>query len=848
MTRPSTQAIRLFSLAWRESRTTRRRLLLSMSSIVLGVAALVAIDSFSANVTASVRDQSRSILGGDLAFTSRGPLPAGAAAIIDSLTHRGARTARVTRFASMALAPRPNATRLVQVRATSTNYPLVGRVLTDPADAWPRLQSGPHAIVDPSLLAALHATVGDTISLGYAKFDVIGTIRAMPGDAGIAVAIGPRVFIPDRFLDATQLLTFGSRAEDKALATVPGQENPTTLATRLRPRLDSMHVRLQTSAQTDNNLTGSIGRLRDFLGIIGIVALLLGGIGVASAIAALVRRKVDTVAVLRCLGATGPQVLTIYVAQTAAMGCLGAAAGVLLGIAIQFGLPALVRNLLPVDVIPFLAPRAILTGLATGVWIALLFALRPLLTLRTISPLAALRQSAAEHPITAPASARLVDLALAATVLALALSRSPSRRIGLGIALAIGAVLGALWVSAALLSALARRLTRLRWPYVVRQGVANLYRPANQTRPVVLALGFGAFLISTVALVQSNVLSQLAASADASHGNLIFFDIQQDQSAGLDSIIRQTGRPIVEQAPLVTMRIAEIGGVPVTSLEHGHRGSGWALRREYRSTYRDTLVGSERLVAGHWTGQAGAGTNDTATVSLDADLAKELGVRLGDVITWDVQGVRIPTRVTSLRDIDWARFEPNFFAVFPRGVLEHAPQQLVILASVPNAVTVGELQRTIVERYPNVSSIDLTLVQQTIAGVLHKVTLAIRFMALFAIALGIPVLFSAVAATRRDRIREGVLLKTLGASRAQILRIMTAEYAALGLLASLTGVTLSFAGAWGLVHFVFDASFHPIVGPAVALAAITAALTIAIGLLSSRDVFARTPAAGLLDA
>jgi putative ABC transport system permease protein len=498
---------------------------------------------------------------------------------------------------------------------------------------------------------------------------------------------------------------------------------------------------------------------------------------------------------------------------------------------------------------PFLVPRAILTGLATGVWIALLFALRPLLTLRTISPLAALRQSTAEHPITAPASARLVDLALAATVLALALSRSPSRRIGLGIALAIGAVLGALWVSAALLSALARRLTRLRWPYVVRQGVANLYRPANQTRPVVLALGFGAFLISTVALVQANVLRQLAASADASHGNLIFFDIQQDQSAGLDSIIRQTGRPIVEQAPLVTMRIAEIGGVPVTSLEHGQRGSGWALRREYRSTYRDTLVGSERLVAGHWIShQAATGTNDTAAVSLDADLAKELGVRLGDVITWDVQGVRIPTRVTSLRDIDWARFEPNFFAVFPRGVLEHAPQQLVILASVPNAATVGALQRTIVERYPNVSSIDLALVQQTIAGVLHKVTLAIRFMALFAIALGIPVLFSAVAATRRDRIREGVLLKTLGASRAQILRIMTAEYAALGLLASLTGVALSFAGAWGLVHFVFDAPFHPIVGPAVALAATTAALTIAIGLLSSRDVFARTPAAGLLDA
>jgi putative ABC transport system permease protein len=837
----------LIGLAWRESRTARRRLLLSMSSIILGVAALVAIDSFGANVTESVREQSRSILGGDLAVTARGPLPAGVTAILDSLHKAGAHEARVTSFASMAVAPRADKTRLVQVRAVGDHYPLVGRVRADPADAWRRLGAGPHALVDPALLIALDAHVGDTITLGYARFECIGVVRAMPGDAGIAVAIGPRVFISEQYLGATQLLTFGSRAEYKTLVTMPRAGPVTALAARLKPRLDSMHVRLQTATETDTNLTGSIGRLRDFLGIVGLVALLLGGIGVASAIAAFVRQKTDTVAVLRCLGATGPQVLLIYLVQTTAMGLVGAAAGTLLGVGLQFGLPTLVQNLLPVDVVPFLAPRAILTGLAVGVWVAVLFALRPLLTLRTVSPLQALRQSTADRPLVPPASARLVDAALALSVVALAVTRAPSIRIGLGIALAIGAVLGALWLSAAFLSTLARRLTRLRWPYVVRQGVANLYRPANQTRAVVLALGFGAFLISTVALVQSNVLAQLAGSADASHGNLIFFDVQEDQGPGVAAAIRAAGRPVVEQAPLVTMRIAEIGGVPVTTLQHAHHGAPWALRREYRSTYRDTLVGSERLVAGRWIGRQTA-SSDTATVSLDADLAKELGVRLGDVITWDVQGVRIPTRIASLRDIDWARFEPNFFAVFPTGVLEHAPQQVVVLANVPNPTTVAELQRTVVDRYPNVSSIDLTLVQETIAGVLHKVTLAVRFMALFSIALGIPVLFSAVAATRRDRIREGVLLKTLGASRAQILRIMTAEYAALGVLASLTGMVLSFAGAWGLVHFVFDAPFRPTFGPALAIATVTAALTIAIGLLGGRDVFARTPAAGLLDA
>ncbi|HWZ58864.1 MAG TPA: ABC transporter permease, partial [Gemmatimonadaceae bacterium] len=219
----------LIALAWRESRTTRRRLLLSMSSIVLGVAALVAIDSFSANVTESVRDQSRFILGGDLAVTVRGPLPAGAATILDSLRHAGAREAHVTSFASMAVALRPNKTRLVQVRAVGDRYPLVGHVRTAPADAWERLGSGTHALVDPALLVALDARVGDTISLGYARFDIIGTVRAMPGDAGIAVAIGPRVFIPERDVEATQLLTFGSRAEYKTLVTVPGRQATATI-------------------------------------------------------------------------------------------------------------------------------------------------------------------------------------------------------------------------------------------------------------------------------------------------------------------------------------------------------------------------------------------------------------------------------------------------------------------------------------------------------------------------------------------------------------------------------------------------------------------------------------------
>ena len=222
-------------------------------------------------------------------------------------------------------------------------------------------------------------------------------------------------------------------------------------------------------------------------------------------------------------------------------------------------------------------------------------------------------------------------------------------------------------------------------------------------------------------------------------------------------------------------------------------------------------------------------------------MARELGVGLGDQITWDVQGVPIKTRISSLRSVDWARFEPNFFVVFPTGVLESAPKQFVFLTNVPSATATAALQRDVVDRYPNVSTIDLSLIRDTVNGIMHKVAVAIRFLAVFCLLIGIPVLVSAVAATRRERVREGVLLKTLGATRAQVGRIMVAEYAILGVLASVTGIMLSFAAAWGLVHFVFDTPFAPAILPVLAIAALTAALTIAIGVAGSRDVFAETP-------
>ena len=850
-------ARQLLGLAWRESRTARRRLLLYMSSISLGVAALVAIDSFASNTQQSVREQSRALLGGDIALTTRQPnYPNPIIYALDSLNREGVGLAQVSTFASMALVQRTGATRLSQIRAVTPGYPFYGEIVTSPAGEWSRLQSGRRALVDPTLLVALDARVGDTLTLGFAKFVIAGTLVNVPGDVAIAAAaMGPRVYIPERYIKETGLLLFGSRVEHQTVVKLTKALPLQRFIFRMRPRLEQAGIRWRTAAQTEFNLTEAIDQLRDFLGVIGLVALLLGGIGVASGVNAFVMRKIDTVAILRCLGATSRQVLAIYLLQAAAMGLVGAAIGALLGVGLQFGLPNVLSDFLPVDVKVTAEPSAVGMGLLVGLWVALAFALRPLVALRNVSPLQTLRR---ESDADALRGARfdpvrvLVALAIVLSVAGLGVARADNPRQGLAFSAAIALAVGVLFLAATALSDAARRVVRPGWPFVLRQGVASLYRPGNQTRAVVLALGFGVFLMSTVYQVQHNLLRTVSVKLDASRANVVFFDVQEDQGAPLDSLIRAHGFTVVQQTPIVPMKIAAINGASSAQISSDttrreRRRAGWAMRREFRSTFRDSVVASEKVTAGRFhTG--GSPTTSIPEVSVDRGVAEDLKLALGDTITWDVQGVRVPTRVTSFREVNWTRFEPNFFVVFERRALLDAPKQYVLLADVRGATAVPRLQRDVVSRFPNVSSLDLTLIQQTVSRVLDKVTTAIRFMAGLSLALGIPVLFSAVSATRRERLREGVLLKVLGATRRQVGRIMLAEYLLLGALGSLVGLVLGVGGAWGLMHFVFRQPFQPAVLPALGVALLMILVSVSIGLLTGRDVFQETPMAALREA
>ena len=839
----------LAALAWRDTRTTRRRLALSMSSIAIGVAALVAVDSYSSDVVRSIHIQARSLLGADLSVSAHRPLPPAVDSMLDSLRARGAADTRVTTFSSMALAGGGGGTRLVQVRAMGPGAPYYGVMQTSPDDKWRDLQNGPFAIVDTALLISLDARIGDTLSLGYARFTILATLRNVPGDVGIAAALGPRVYIPDRYLDATRLLTFGSRADYEALVRLPATIDPDALTKAHRELFDTLQVRARSVADTERSLTRSIEQLGRFLGLVGLIALLLGGTGVASAMRAYMAEKIDTIAVLRCLGASGAQVFAVYVLEAAGLGLAGAAMGVVLGVAAQMALPHVLGAFVPVDVTPRIEWMPVLGGLALGTWVGALFALGPVLGVRNVTPLQVLRRDADDASQRASRSmwrdpARLAAAAvLVASVVAVCMARAESAVIGLWMSAVIGAAIGATWLAAVLCTRGARRLSSIPSRFIVRHGIANLDRPGNQTRPVVLALGFGAFLLGTLALVQGNLLRELASTADASAANLAFFDVQTDQASPLDTLLRSRDLPVLARVPIVPMRIAALDAR--RQIKRANERPSWAIRREYRSSYRDSIAPSEHLVAGRWWTHDGPDRDGVYEISLEQSLAEELGVVLGDSITWDVQGVRIRSRVTSLREVQWTRFEPNFFVVFQPAALREAPQSYVLLTRVHDGAARAQLQRDAVQRFPNVSTIDLSLIENAVGKILDRVSLAVRFMALFSVVTGVLVLVSAIAASRRQRVREGVLLKTLGATRAQIARMLFTEYALLGAIGSAAGILLAIGGAWAAMHFVFDAPFRVALPPLAVVVAATMLLTIAIGLFAARDVFAETPMAAL---
>ncbi|MGB3541303.1 ABC transporter permease, partial [Rubrivirga sp.] len=765
--------------------------------------------SFGINLERAVEEQSKEVFGSDLEARSRAAFSdstrALLAAIEDSLATASVREAS---FPSMARFPASSGgegrTRLVQVRALEGEYPLYGAAETTPADAAEGMgRDTTGALVDATLLLQMEAAVGDSVQIGGRTYPITGRVDGVPGQTDIAGLVGPRVYLPLAALDST-LLGFGSRARYSVAFRFEDGET----MHQAEHLLWAADVRFETAGEEQEEVSEASGYLARFLSLVGFVALLLGGIGVASSISVYVAEKAETVATLRCLGVSSTRVLTVYAIQALALGLIGAGLGAALGVAIQRLLPLVFAAFLPVEVDNAIAPRAVLEGIGVGLGASLLFALLPLVGVRRVPPLRALRsdvRATGFDPLRG-----LLALMLIGAVFGFAYLQTETIR---GAAAFVGGTIGVfalLALAAVAVRAIVRRIVRPGLPWAWRQGLANLHAPGNQTLVLLLTLGLGVFLVLALGLVQKSILDQVALPSDqAGAPDVVLFDVQPDQRDSLRALVEAQGLPVVGEVPLVTMRVAGIDGVPVDTLledadESFDGGEGgperWTLGREYRSTYRSELTDTETVTAGTFQGTVEDGA-PVIPVSLETEIALDLDVELGSRITWDVGGAEIESQVTSIREVDWARVQPNFFAVFPTGALEAAPQTSIMLTRAGSPEVSARLQSAVVDAFPNVSAVDVRLVLALVDRVLSRVAFVLRFMAGFAVITGLVVLAGAVRVALAQRTKESVVLRTLGASRAQVRRILLAEYALLGVLAALTGGLLAVAGAWGVARF-----------------------------------------------
>ena len=820
-----------------------------MASITLGVAALVSIHSFRDDFSRAVQEDADILMGANARFADDKPIGPEVQTVIDSLRSAGVESARVTTASSMILAPSSDVVRLLQVRALDQGYPYYGDVATEPAGVWgAHLESG-KVLVDPAVLTQLRVSIGDSLVVGTARLVIAGTVDDLPTDVAFQAAIGPRIHISQESMELAGLIGFGSLARYEVYLRLPDQNERGALRDRYGEVLLAAGVSYRLAEEQAQSLANGVRFLGRFLALVGLAALLLGGVGVASAIHVYIRERRPGIAILRCIGAGQSTAFLAYLIQAACLGLLGASGGVVLGVVLQEVMPIVLAGVLPVDVNTRLSLPSIAAGLGIGVWVAVVFALIPLLQVRDVPPLAAIRQDfEARRRFDLPRLAAY--LILAASVLLLCALEAPEPEMGVGFALGLAVAGGTIAAVGLGLTHLTRRFFPARASYPVRQGVSNLFRPQNQTVSVTLALGFGAFVIGMILQVEASLRDDLTMSAGDGQANLLLFDIQTDQLAGILELVGEDAQ--ADASPLVTGRVAQINRISVDSLRANldpeRRPDAWAVRREYRNTYRATLGRAETLISGQWWDGTPGREDGTRVdygrlprVSLEQDVAESLRVGLGDTIAWDISGTQIETVITSLRRVDWARLEPNFFAIFEPGVLDDAPQNILLVARIPSDEERARVQRDLVGVFPNVSALDFSRVQEAIESVLSRVRQAVAFLGGFSALAGIIVLTGALATSRMQRLREGALLKTLGARRNQVMTVLFAEYLALGSIATASGLLLAIGASAIVVPQVFEIDYTVRLGSVGVIWLVVVSLTVLTGLVGSRDLLRRPP-------
>ncbi|TVR37678.1 MAG: FtsX-like permease family protein [Cryomorphaceae bacterium] len=825
------------NMALRDSRRQRGQLLLVATSMILGVAALVAIQSFGDSVQRELNDEARNLLGADIAIESRAPITEETMAFLDSL---GLEISLEINFGSMVRFSSGDGTRLVNVRAIDGGYPFYGEIATEPTGVTAAMKAKKQALAGDELLLQFAARPGDTLFVGSLRLPLAGRISSVSGQSGITGSVAPPVFIPYFLAEESGLLQKGSRINYRLYGKYPRGFDESLYAALIKPRLESPDIRTENVEERRKRTGRLFSDLTGYLNLTALLALLIGCLGVASATHVYIQGKVKSVAILRCIGASAKDAMNIYLIQVALVALLASLAGVVAGALLVNAIPLLINELLPFSVNSKLSINAVILAVLAGVGTTLLFAAPPLLRIRKISPLQAIRSSGSQQ---LPSGNVLLTILLTALLLLFA---GWQLRSWWGAILFTAACLGSLGLLALVartMMVLVQKYFPRKGSFVLRQALGNLYRPNNQTLVLVVSIGLGTALIATLLINRQLFLDKIAISASGEEQpNMVLFDIQTGQIEPLEARLDSFGMPLIGRVPIVNMRLAAIGNRKAHEILADSTSDipRRVISREYRVTYRDSLIDSEKLVKGTWTGRIESG-QVPVPISLEERLAREMTVDVGDLLTFNVQGAEMPCVVGSIRKVDFQRVQTNFVLLFPAGVLERAPQFHVALTRFESTEQSARFQQYMVTSFPNISIIDLNLVLDTLDTITTKAGYIIQFMAIIGLLTALVVLIGAVRAGKYQRIKDGVLLRTIGASRKQILLIQFWEYFILGSLAAFTGLLIATVVSVLLASYPFDEWLFPQWTPLLYLWLTIVLVTTLIGMSNSLRVVKHPP-------
>lgn len=849
----------------RESRGARGRLAFFVACLSVGVAAVVAVAGMSSSLDEGVRSEARQLLAADLAIEGSRPVPR---FDLEAAGLGGSQRTDLKEMVTVALASRgPGATgaasQLVELKVVDGEYPFYGELDVRPQRPLRELL-GPDTIAAASeLLSVLGLRQGDVIRIGGAPFRIAGVVLSEPDRVSVSLTFGPRVFMAPEGLARTQLEGKGSRVGHRALIKLPPGfpvESLETARERLQRAIpNATFYRIETYKEAQPALRNSIDRVDRFLGLVALLSLFVGGIGVAQSVRAWLNSRLDAIAILKCLGMRPREIFPLYLGQTALLGLIGSLVGIVLGALVQLALPGLFPDLIPAELVRPWQPTALLRGLGLGLGVAVLFSLPSLAAVLRVPPARVLRRDAEPLPRHRWAAAATL-ITLGAGIWAMATAQSRSLDLGSRFTGGVILVTAALSGAALLVSWLVRRLPRESLPgrISMRHGLAALARPGAGTVSAIVALGLGVLVVLGMSLVERRLSNQLATAIPPDAPSAFLIDIQPDQWPGVRQALERQGATRITAVPVIMARLAVIDGRTVEQLaaesqrgrrdgedpEHQDRdrdgqedrgASRWALTREQRLTYMKELPADNRVVEGTlW------GDPNRAEVSVEKDFAEDLGLKLGSVIRFDIQGVPVELTVTSVRTVDWQSFGINFFLVAEPGVLDKAPQNWLAAARLPKGTEQG-LQDSLASSYPNVTVLRVREILEKVAGVLERIGVGIRFLGGFTVLAGIAILGGAVSASSARRGREVALLKTLGMTRKGVVGAFAVEYALIGLVAGVIGTVGAAVLSYAVVTRGFELPWEIQPVPmAVALVA-TVLLAVLAGLAASARALERRP-------